>query len=72
MAKQLKPSTIKSYSLMQLVNHAEKFNSVYRFSMNHKTVIVFEYDSSANAYFHIGSYDKQEFIEEILSNIYRA
>ena len=72
MAKQLKSSTIKNYSLKQLVNHAERFNSQYRFSMNHQSVIVFEYDSSANAYFHIGNYDKQDFVDEILWNIYRT
>lgn len=72
MAKQLKSSTIKSYQLEQIVKHAERFNSPYRFSLNHHYVIVFEYDKTSNAYFHIGSYDKQCFVNEILFNIYTA
>jgi len=78
MARQLKLTTIKSYSLSQVVNHAENYMIKhdlisFRFTnCNHQNVMIFEYDAADNAYHFIGTYDKTDFVNEVLSSIYRA
>lgn len=78
MTKQLKASTIKNYSLAQIVNHAESFmiqhdTMNFRFSnCGHQYVMVFEYDANSNSYSFAGNYDKADFVDEVLSSIYRA
>jgi hypothetical protein len=76
--KELKNSTRKNYSLLKLVNHAERFLSYhysevspYRFSMNGRSVIVFEYCESSRSYWHDGEYDKEDFNNMIIDSIYR-
>lgn len=76
--KELKNSTRKNYSLLKLVNHAERFLShhysrvsPYRFSMNGQSVIVFEYCKDSETYWHNGQYDKQDFNDIIIDSIYR-
>jgi len=75
--KELKSTTRKNYSLNKLVNHFERFQSShfkvdpYRFSMNGSTVMIFEYETEDNAYYHIGHYDKQD-LNELLESIYRT
>jgi len=77
MARQLKPSTIKSYSLSKLVNHAESYmyknnKPLYRFDhVSGGYVKVYQLDTD-NAYYYIGSYDKDDFTQEILPELYRA
>ena len=76
--QQLKESTIKSYSLGQLVNHAELYQykhdlSLFRFSnVSSSYVMVFQYDAAENSYFFHGQYDKSEFVDDVLSAIYRS
>jgi hypothetical protein len=78
MARKLKESTIKSYSLAQLVNHAELYQdkhdvSLFRFSnVSSSHVMVFQYDAAENSYFFHGQYDKSEFVDDVLSAIYRS
>ena len=76
MAKKLKESTIKSYSLQSLVNHLENYmykmyqDNPFRMNVVGNTVDVYTYSPNHTAYLFYGVLDKKELVEEILPKIY--
>ena len=74
--KKLKRSTIKTYSLSQLVNHASRYQDyhlspAYRFEMNNRhSVKVYLYSAEDHAYFFYGFYDKESFVDCIIYSLY--
>lgn len=74
--KELKPSTIKAYTLSQLVNHADRYQDyhlspAYRFEMDSRYYVkVYLYSAEDHAYFFDGMYDKESFVDRIIYSLY--